>query len=418
MGYQDSRGGSRKINVVTESVGRICKHTGFYTRGQVKKCELIIRKLDEDAQIEVLEAVKEGAITFHQLVDADRAGKLGGRRLLTILMLRAPLWKTVDTMLTSMGKGPETRRRYTTSLRKLREMKPILVRPGAGSAETLGDGARVGQLARVDWKALRQDQRWQSAADWNHLRRAVGAFLTAYLGDARHGFRRKVMKRIELRREKARVPENALAERFWEIVAAVPEHARPCYVTLAASGLRKGEYLRCGKEHLRGATCEIDLAWLNAAGNAPGSKTEDSADRIAVAEALWPWVEQGIPSPLQERWMGIYWRRACVAVGIARDVGTGRFKRVRVPRATSGPYRKDEQPEIREVEITRYVGPRLHDLRHLFGQLADAMGATTEMVQVALRHTNPRQSSDYKRRQAQKEVAELVGAALLQRRVG
>lgn len=408
MAYQDSRGGSRKINVMTASVGRICKHTGFYTRGQVKKCESIIRKLDEDAQIDVLEALLEDAITFHQLVDADRAGKLSGSKVLTIIKLRAPLWKTIDEVLPSMGKSDETRRRYGTSLAKLKTLAPRLVMRGPERGTALSESARVGHLRRVDWKALRKSPAWKSAADWNHLRRAIGAFLTTYLGDAAHPFRRKVMKAIELRHEKARVPESALALRFWDIVQATPEHARPCYVVLAASGMRLGEYLSCTTAHLIPETCEIDV---------PGTKTEQSADRVAIAEKLWPWVEQGIPSPLQKRWMGTYWRRACVAVGIAKNVGTGRFKTIRVPRATSGPYRKDEKPEIRTVEITRYMGPRLHDLRHLFGQLADAKGATTEMVMAQLRHTNLQQSSDYKRRQAQREVAELVGAALLERRV-
>lgn len=77
-----------------------------------------------------------------------------------------------------------------------------------------------------------------------------------------------------------------------------------------------------------------------------------------------------------------------------------------------GPYKHGESPKYELREVTRYEGPRLHDLRHLFSQIADDKGATTEMVQAALRHANARQTSVYKRRRAKGEVAELVGDVL------
>jgi integrase len=134
-----------------------------------------------------------------------------------------------------------------------------------------------------------------------------------------------------------------------------------------------------------------------------------------VDPELWPWIKQGIPSPLRENWMRIYWRRACLAVGAAERVGTGEFRTVRVKRATSGPYRTGETPQFREVEVTRYKGPTLHDLRHLYAQLADEEGATDTQVMGALRHSNPAQTREYKRRRAAGEVARMVGNQLLRR---
>ncbi|MDQ6633843.1 MAG: hypothetical protein M3Z10_03690 [Gemmatimonadota bacterium] len=371
------------------------------------KVKAIIRKLDEDAQTEVLEAVKSGDITCHQLIDADRAGKLRGSELFTLVRLREPLWEAIQRMLPSMADG-ETRRRYTTSLDKLKR----LGLPMIGRSERLTAKARVGHLATTNWRALRADPAFKSAADWNHLRRSLSALLTTFLGDVYHPFRRQVMKKIKLRKERPRVPDMSV-ELFWQIVAAAPEHARPCYVTLAASGMREGEYLSLGEHSLRPDICAIEIA---------ESKTEEGQGLIFVSEKLWPWVERGVPSPLGERWMGLYWRRACIAAGAARLAGTGEFRTVRVKKAKPGRYKRGESPKYELREVSRYEGPRLHDLRHLFSQIADDQGATTEMVQAALRHTNSRQTSDYKRRRAKGEVAKLVGdilaAANEMRRIG
>lgn len=391
--------GSKKIDIVTP-YGRLNRHTGFYTASAKKRVETIIDKLIEDSQLDVLKAIHDEVIDFPTLVHADREGKLSGKNLLDAIRLRTPLAAAVKECLPKMGKSKETRRRYGTSLKKLQLIPSIAGRDGKtfdGAALAIGD------LAEIDWKVLERAPGFKSAADWNHLRRAVSALLTVFFGTEHHAFRVSLVETIPLRKERSRVPDLTPAG-FWQIVGTVPEHARPCYITLAASGMRLGEYLACRLEDLVSQDCAIDI---------PSSKTESGVDRIFVEPGLWPWITAGIPSPLGERWMGIYWRRACLALGFARELGTGRFRRVRVPRATSGPYRKGESPEYRDVEITRYKGPRLHDLRHLFAQVADAEGLSTETVQAALRHTNPKQTSDYKRRAAARECAAVVGRGLL-----
>lgn len=391
--------GSLKIDVVTP-IGRLNRHTGFYTKKQLRAVKTIIAKLIEDSQLGVLQALHDGTITFQQLVDADREGKLTGTKVLDSVRVREKLATAVDRCLPNMGRSKETRRRYGTSLVKLQSIRDLSAKSGA-----VLDGATltVGALAEIDWKALEKRAQWKSSADWNHLRRAISALLTVFFGTEHHEFRVTLVESIPLRTERPRVPDLTPAN-FWRIVAAVPEHAKPCYVSLAASGMRLGEYLRCTTSALIGEDCAIDV---------PGTKTAESADRIYVHEKLWPWIEAGVPSPLGKRWMGIYWRRACLELGLARELGTGRFRRVRVKRATSGPYRAGEQPIYKDVEITRYKGPRLHDLRHLYAQVADAAGLTAETVASGLRHTNSRQSSDYKRRAAAREVGTVVGRGLV-----
>jgi integrase len=178
------------------------------------------------------------------------------------------------------------------------------------------------------------------------------------------------MKQIPLRSERSRVPDIS-PDLFWEIVSRTPEHAQPCYIVLAASGMRLGEYLRC---------TAADLDMINHGIRVPGTKTAASADTVFVHADLWRSVELAIPAPLQRRRIWVHWKRACRAVG---------------------------RPEL-----------RIHDLRHFFAQIADVQGATTESVMAALRHTNPATTRGYKMRQVRGEVARLVGDALIKRRVG
>lgn len=352
-------GGSFRFDRVFEGVGRIQRSSGTDNKAEFRRRDVILTKLFENAQLETLRSFQRGDVTIEQLVEADRGGRLKSAELLSDMALRQPLWTAISDTLPRMGSSDETRRRYFTSLAKLQRL----------GARWLSPTARVGDLATVDWKQL-STQWGGSAADWNHLRRALSTFLTTVLGDVYHPLRRTVMKQIAIRAERPRVPDLGV-EQFWKIVELTPEHARPCYVVLAASGMRLGEYLRCTKEHLRPDSHAIQV---------PGTKTAASADTVFIGEELWPWVEVGIPSPLQRGWMWKYWKRACKAAG---------------------------QPDL-----------RLHDLRHFFSQLADAAGASTEMVMAALRHTNPATTRGYKTRKDKGEVARMVGHALTQRKAG
>ena len=352
-------GGSFRFDRVFEGVGRIQRSSGTDRVAEFRKRDAILTKLFENAQLEVLRSFQRGDVTIEQLVEADRGGRLRSADLLSDMAVRQPLWTAVSDTLPRMGSSDETRRRYYTSLAKLQRL----------GSRWLPANARVGDLSNVDWRQL--SALWAgSAADWNHLRRALSTFLTTLLGDVYHPLRRSVMNQLPLRAERPRVPDLGV-EQFWRIVEHAPAHARACYVVLAASGMRLGEYLRCTKDNLRADVFAIQV---------PGTKTAASADTVYIDEELWPWVELGVPSPLQRGWMWKYWRRACAAAG---------------------------QPDL-----------RLHDLRHFFSQLADEAGASTEMVMAALRHTNPATTRGYKTRKDKGEVARMVGRALTQRKVG
>ncbi|MGH9896433.1 MAG: hypothetical protein ACREA0_31440, partial [bacterium] len=226
--------------------------------------------------------------------------------------------------------------------------------------------ARVKDLESVDWRQLRG--LWDgSPADWNHMARAVSGFLTRLLGDIYHPERRAIVKRIPREKETKRRPSFP-GNLFWQIVDKTPEHARPCYVILGATGMRTGEFLAAEAEGLHPEICAIDTT----------GKT--GPKRYLIAPDFWPWVEVGIPSPLRYGWMRRYYKRAVEALG--------------------------------------YPDLRLHDLRHLFAQIAKQEGIPTADTQSALGQATPGITRDYEMEDVKGAVAKAVGRGLRRRNKG
>jgi len=203
----------------------------------------------------------------------------------------------------------------------------------------------------------------RSGSDWNHVRRGVSRFLTIALGDKYHPFRREVVARIPIQREKVRVPDLTPSV-FWEIIGKVREDVRPAFVTLVATGLRVGEYLRLTEEDLRPLTRRIVVPIEGKTG-----------ERIVpVAEELWNWVSAGVPSPLGYRRLWQHWHDACQAVGLP--------------------------------------GLVIHDLRHCAGQWAHEAGVSLAMVKSLLGHSTITMTERYARTQDAGLAASAVARAL------
>lgn len=323
-------------------------------------------------ELDILSALRRGELTFDQLAQADAFGRLtaalADARAAALAAddgavnsspppdpLTRPLWSTfLDELLPNMDPdavGPETRRRYATSIQALKRRR----------IKGLRDNALVRDLLAVNWKSVRA-QWGGSAADWNHLRRAISALLTALYGHPGSEIRMRLMKLMRKKRERPRKPSLTPAQ-LWSLLAIMPEHARAPVMTLVVTALRVGEYLRLQPEHLNAARCEI---------NVPGTKTEASEATIAVDPRYWPWVAAGVPAPLRYSWIRKYWVRACLSAGLGQLV--------------ADPKRRGKRC---------YVGPRLHDLRHCHGQWATNAGAPEKAVQAMMRHTNPNQTRVY-----------------------
>ncbi len=142
---------------------------------------------------------------------------------------------------------------------------------------------------------------------------------------------------------------------------------QPALVTIAALGLRVGEYLRLRDTDLRPHTCSVHV---------PGTKTAGSADVARVDERLWPWITAAVPSPLGYKWLRLHWKRALKAAGAPLDL-------------------------------------RLHDLRHCYGQwLADA-GVAEARIQTGLRHATATMTRRYTKQRDQGENAHAIANVLL-----
>lgn len=361
----------------------------------------LLYELRDNGQVDVLRAFGAGDVRVAELKQAKRQGRLKSDGLLVDLKLYQPLWHrdaecprrrdahaphdssclgAVDLVLPRMGASDATRERYATILSKLRRL----------GAQWLPANARVRDLERVPWAELQAqwtstmrrrknpartpqaraegyviEQRPASAADWNHMTRAVSHFLAVLLGDVYHPTRRSIVKQIPRAKEEPRRPR--IADVFWAIVDETPEHARPCYVVLGASGMRLGEYLY---EGIR----------LVPESHAIDTKGKTGRKRYHVDPDYWPWVELGVPAPLAMRQLRAHFKHAAAAVG---------------------------RPDL-----------RLHDLRHLFAQVAKREGVATTDTQTALGQATPGITRQYEAEDNKADVARAVGRGLTKRRVG
>lgn len=321
----------------------------------------IVDDLIENSQTAVLQKLQArdeetGAreLTLDRLVEAKRRGELKGDNILTSLALAENLWKAMDKQLPKMGKSKETRKRYKVT-RDALEKK---------AADYLGKGAKVNDLASVEWIKLQAG--WDNGpSDWMHVRRFVSAFLSRQLGDRFHPFRRGVVVNIPTAQEVERVPD-LTPEVFWNIMAKAREHVRPAFMTLLLTGMRdRSEYLRCTKEHLKPGILAVQP---------PGTKNKKAKEPVYVEESLWPWIESGIPAPVKYKRLRELWNEA--------------------------------------VALAGYADLHLHDLRHALAQWATNEGVPQVKVQDAMRHASPAMTNKYSRQKSKGEVATAMSNAL------
>lgn len=341
-------------------VGRIKKSSGTTSLSEFRRRDALLTKLFETSALDVLRAFHEGQITIEEIVEADRGNNpvLSMQRLATTQRL-VP---AIESALPRMGASKETRSRYQRSLAKLVKLVPSLA------------VKRVADLLTVDWLAL-ADAWSDSAADWNHVRRAVSRFLTVHLGDKYHPLRRQIVSRIPEKKEHARAPDQSV-DLFLRIVGAMPAPARPCFMTMALTGMRVSEYIDADATALRHETQSVAINGKSGAG-----VVYLTPEGFALAKAA-------IPCPL--------------ARAVPADTPTNKKPRYRVMRRLF----MDAQKAVGAS------GLRLHDLRHLFGQTAADAGVSTAETQAQLRHTDPRMTRRYEMPAHARKAAHAVAIEL------
>lgn len=344
--------GNYRIDRRFKHIGRIRRSLGTSSVREYNQRVALIEKLWKDEKYELLRAFQKGAkrggIEIEQLIEADRAGSLGST--LSSLILQANLWTAFEQTVTTLGSVDATRERYARSFRALQRK----------AKDYLGNKATVADLSTVPWLDLKRA--WGAGpTDWMHMRRAVSRFLTVYLDDLYHPFRREVMKRLTTAKEYPRKPDVSLAQ-FRKIVSKTPEHLQPFYWVLVLTGMRDGELKACSLFNLHPSTHTIEI---------PHGKNERSAELVRVDPRFWGYVKAAIPAKYGMEYYQKRWRQAVAAAGIKKQI-------------------------------------TLHDLRHCHGQWAVDSGVQRHKVQASLRHESSEMTDRYIARAATGEVSKAL----------
>lgn len=326
-----------------------------------RRRQALARLLGELGQWDVLRALKSGALAWAQVEHAQRQQRLADASLAADLRLQQNLGAAITATLPRMGPTTLTRERYRVGLEAL------------GRLGLDVQAMTVAELQRDDWRELLG--RWDaSPATKNGVRTAVSRFLTRFLGDKHHPFRRAVLH--EDRWPRLKVPHRVRGVapvEFWQLMALVPERLVPSYVVLAASGMRIGEYLH---PDIRADEARHVIETTGKT----GPKT------YSVDATAWEYVRAAVPC--------------------------------RASRMAKAPTRLQNDPRYKALyRALRAAGDQLglritpHDLRRLYVRLGvEAMGAVA--TQHAVGHETPAMTAEYARQANQSEVSAAVAAGL------
>ncbi len=328
----------------------------------LQRRKAIVRLLGELGQFDVLRAVLAGDLAWGHLEHAQRKQRLADASLAADLMVKRNLRDAIEDTLPSMGPTELTRERYRVGL-------DALWRLGFDEEKAI-----VGDLQRDDWRELLSA--WDaSPATKNGVRTAVSRFLTRFLGDKHHPFRRAVLH--EDRWPRLKVPRQIkgfAAVEFWPLLRLMPERLVPSFVVLAASGMRVGEYLNDDALTVDEAHHVIHVS----------GKTGPKA--YAIDAGAWEYVRAGVPC--------------------------------RASRMKKKPTRLQNDPRYKALyRAMRAAGEKLgiditpHDLRRLYVRLGvEAKGQVA--TQHAVGHETPSMTAEYARWKNQADVSQAVAAGL------
>jgi integrase len=389
----DGFSGRQFDRVFAKPVGRIVRAWGVENKRLRQQRASILQELADHGQEEVLLAFKDRRLGWADVLRAKRQNRIASANLAVDLALHRLLWDgrkgrkkvpgALSLTLPKMGKTQSTRDRYESAFKNLRE----------AAGDFLPDDAIVsalGAMTAEHWDAVWSDMQELSPATRNRVRSAVSRFLSLFLADKYHPTRRTVMQRMgSFEKEKRGEPRTITLDEFWRLMEALPPDTRevlePCYITLAASGMRIGEYLQCGTESLRRfPTIAV-----------PDGK--GGARDVAVAVELEDIVRQALPcriAPAPAEWLN----------------GEENYPGVQFDARYNRLY-----DALAAASKTTGIAASPHYLRHLFGALAVK---TTNQVsaQHALGHETPGMTAHYAKEKTTQAVGAAVGAALLEGR--
>lgn len=355
----------KRLERIVPGIGRVSIRTGARSLEEHKARVALFDRLLEAGQLDTINLLLSGEVSWMELRQAQRKNRLRSDTLAADVALARGLWQAVTSTLPRMGTAPATRERYELAFLHLQKH----------GADFLPDSALVTDLKTVSWADVFANMVELSASSRNQVRRAVSAFLTVFLGDKFHPFRRQITKAMGTLEDDEAPPKEITAEEFWTNLAATHEAVQPTVITLAASGLRVGEFLQCNEMSAK----RLPLIWV------PGGKT--GAGERSIAPELLPFAKQSIPCNLAPR--PKVWR------GVQYDA---RYKRI---------YKA-----MKAAEEATGIPWSPHYLRHLYAQLAtDELPSV--LAQQGLGHRTSAMTDRYAKRRTTARVSAVVGSALL-----
>lgn len=359
-----------RIDRAVPGIGRVAIRTGARTIAEHRARVALFDRLIEAGQVETIQMLVNGEITWAELRQAQRKNRLHSDSLAADVALARNLWVGVAATLKRMGKTESTRQRYELAFAQLKRL----------AVDFLPSNAIVKDLKSLEWADVFLALHELSPASRNRVRSAVSAFLTVFLGDKFHPFRRAVMKAMGGMEAEATQPKEITVAEFWTNMAATDEAIQPIILTLAGTGLRIGEFLQCDEFSAR----RLPVIWI------PGGKT--GASETVIADALLPYAQQAIPCNIAPR--------PTVNRGVQFDA---RYKRI--------------WKAMHDAAKTTGIDWSPHYLRHLYAQLGtDALPET--LVQQGLRHASPSMTARYAKRKTTASVATAVSKALMKKVCG
>lgn len=306
-----------------------------------KRCVSVIHKLVEAGRLDEVMLLKKplakGGLTPLQLLDADRKNRrsIDSKRI----QLARRVLPTVDRLFDARDK---TQRRYRISFTQLH------------NAGIITERTRLQSLAAIDWAAV--EAAWpNSAADWNHLRRAVSRLLSLELG-REHPFRTELLDRIPEREELERLVELSPDE-FKGIIAPADGPLQDAFWTLAGTGVRsESEFSLLTRAMLGHYQLHVRF-----------SKTAGGHRTIPVDPMLWQHVLNAVPCPVTVDYLSRVW------ADLAKQAG---------------------RPEL-----------WLRDLRHCYGFWSLEAGIDIHVLRDAMGHKSLATTQRYVRQRATREHA-------------
>jgi len=337
---------------------RITRSSGTDSLTEYKHRNQLLSDLWKDGKVELLKAFADGDLSIQELVEAKAEERLS-RKAADLIGYR-PLWQSWEDAIKTMRCSEPTKVGYLTAMQRLRR------------SGLLSETSKIVDLKDVDWHKLGEE--WElSDASWMQMRRAVSRFLTVALADKFHPLRRQVMHRFPSRAVQPRLVD-VTPQQVRRVIEMVPRQYRSIYMTLLLTGMRVGEYLQLTPEDLVPEIPAVRVKGQVGSSNGKSVKTEGSVRTIPVAPQNWHYIEQAVPAPIGYYYLREIWIAACDRAGVPRI--------------------------------------RIHDLRHIHGQLAINKGANPTQVQHMMGHKTPHQTQIYIAQKARMDTANKISEAM------